>query len=137
VKIKRLRKRQYFIQESDICRYIGFITKGAAKTYSKNEREQESILSFSMENDWLTDMENFLFVKELSFHIEVLEDLEMIILDRDQLFSLMAAIAAMDELICRFQIKQLIEPQKSINASLSITAEERYANLLTIKPAYA
>ena len=135
-KIKRLRKRQYFLQETDVCRYIGFITKGATKTYSINERGQETILCFRMENDWVTDMESFLDHKESGYHIEALEDLEMIIMDRKQLYALMALIPAMHELVQRFQFRQLIESQQRITAALSMTAEERYANMLLTKPNY-
>jgi CRP-like cAMP-binding protein len=135
-KVKKLRKRQYFLQESDACRYIGFITKGAAKTYSINERGQESILTFSMENDWLTDLESFMGGTESCYHIEALEDLEMMVLDRTQLFSLMSAIPVVAEFIRRFQTKQLIESQKRINIALSMTAEERYVHLLKVKPDY-
>lgn len=136
-RIKKLRKRQYLLQENDMCRYFGFILKGAVKTYSINERGQESILSFAMENDWVTDMESFLERKESNFHIEVLEDLELITLEKEHLFSLMSSIPAMKELLHQYQIKQLIESQKRINAALSMNAEERYYDLLANKPDYA
>jgi CRP-like cAMP-binding protein len=135
-KTKKLRRRQYFLQEGDACRFIGFIIKGAVKTYTVNERGQESILSFGLENEWLTDMESFLEGKESEYHIEALEELEMIILDKDQLTRLITEIPAMNEFINCFQTKQLIELQKRINVALSMTAEERYLNLLATKPAY-
>lgn len=31
-KPKKLRKRQYFLQEGDVCKYIAFIVKGSART---------------------------------------------------------------------------------------------------------
>jgi CRP-like cAMP-binding protein len=89
-----------------------------------------------MKNDWLTEIESFAESKESAYHIEALEDLEMIILDRTQLFSLMDCIPAMDNLTRRFQTKQLIESQKRINATLSMTAEERYIYLVRTKPDY-
>ncbi len=30
-KPRKLRKRQYFLQEGDVCKYIGFIVKGSAQ----------------------------------------------------------------------------------------------------------
>jgi len=136
VKIRRLRKRQYFLQEGDTCRYLGFIIKGATKTYSINERGQQSILSFNIEHDWVTDMESFLENKESAYHIEVLEDLEMLIMDLNQFHSLISLIPAMGQLVSCFQMKQLIEFQQRINAALSMTAEERYFNLLATKSNY-
>ena len=37
-KPKKLRKRQYFLQEGDVCKYIGFIIKGSARTFTVDEK---------------------------------------------------------------------------------------------------
>ncbi|WP_231582673.1 hypothetical protein [Pedobacter sp. BMA] len=37
-KPKRLRKRQYFLQEGDVCKYTGFIVKGSARTFTVDEK---------------------------------------------------------------------------------------------------
>ncbi|MET3980307.1 CRP-like cAMP-binding protein [Mucilaginibacter sp. UYP25] len=137
LKIKKLRKRQFFLQAGDACRYLGFIVKGATKMYSINERGQESIITFCMENDIITDMESFLDGKESCYHIEALEDLEMVVFERNQLFQLLVSVPALNLMFCQFQMRQLIDSQKRINASLSMNAEERYMDLLSSRPDYS
>jgi CRP-like cAMP-binding protein len=136
VKLKRLRKRQYFLQEGDVCKYLGFIIKGATRMFSVNERGQESIVAFGLENSWVTDQESFKNVDYSCYHIEALEDTEMLIINPSQLEYLANAIPAFAAMYSKFQLQQLIYNQKRINASLSMTAEERYYELLKSKPQY-
>jgi hypothetical protein len=35
---KKLRKRQYFLQEGQVCKYAGFIVKGAMRQYTVNDK---------------------------------------------------------------------------------------------------
>ncbi|RYY25292.1 MAG: Crp/Fnr family transcriptional regulator, partial [Sphingobacteriaceae bacterium] len=34
---KKLRKKQYLLQEGDVCKYIAFVTKGALRSYTVEE----------------------------------------------------------------------------------------------------
>jgi CRP-like cAMP-binding protein len=52
---KHLRKRQYLLQEGDICKYMSFIIKGAGRVFAVNDRGQEHIFRFAVENWWLGD----------------------------------------------------------------------------------
>ena len=137
LKLKRLRKRQYFLQEGDVCKYIGFIVKGCTRTFSINERGQESVISFGLENSWVVDLESFTKSDCSSYHIEVLEETELLLLSLDQLNYLKRHIPAVAEMFCQYQEQQLISMQQRINAALSMTAEERYFDLLQQRPEYA
>lgn len=58
--VRRLRKNQYLLQEGDIWRFNAFITKGCLRTYSINDRLNEHILNFAIENYWIGDRESLL-----------------------------------------------------------------------------
>src|SRR6478735_10160922 len=77
-KPKKLRKRQYFLQEGDVCKYIGFIVKGSARTFTVDEKGNEHILKLSLENWWLADFESFYLLTPSRFNIEALEELEVL-----------------------------------------------------------
>jgi CRP-like cAMP-binding protein len=137
VKVKKLRKRQYFLQEGDVCKYMGFIVKGSVRMYSVNERGQETILSFGLENSWVTDQESFNRADYSVFHIEAMEDTEMLIVSGVQMQRMIAQVPVLAVMIREYQVQQLIAAQKRINVALSMTAEERYYDLLKYKPEYA
>ena len=46
---KKLRKRQYLLQEGDVCRSIAFVEKGALREYSVDENGNEQIIQFAGE----------------------------------------------------------------------------------------
>ena len=42
---KRIRKRQYFLQEGEVCKYSAFIVKGAMRQYSVDEKGRRTYYS--------------------------------------------------------------------------------------------
>ena len=47
---KKLRKKQYFLQEGDVCKHTGFIVKGAMRQYSVDDKGVEHIVHLYIEN---------------------------------------------------------------------------------------
>jgi CRP-like cAMP-binding protein len=47
--VKKLKKRQFFLQEGDVCKYAGFITKGCLKTYSIDKNGDEHVFQIAIE----------------------------------------------------------------------------------------
>jgi CRP-like cAMP-binding protein len=46
---KKLRKRQYLLQEGDVCKYQAFVEKGILRSYTVDEKGNEHILQFASE----------------------------------------------------------------------------------------
>jgi CRP-like cAMP-binding protein len=133
---KRLRRKQYFLQEGDVCKQIAFVVKGAARMYSIDNKGHEHIVRFALETWWLGDHESFNLLTPSRFHIEMLEDTDLLVITtvnahelRDQVKGFDLTIKAMD--------KQLaVATQKRIHASISMTAEERYDDLVKTYPQF-
>jgi CRP-like cAMP-binding protein len=49
---KKLRKKQYLLQEGDVCKFLAFVEKGALRSYSVDEKGVEHIIQFALE-DWI------------------------------------------------------------------------------------
>lgn len=47
---KKFRKRQYILQEGDIMRSETFIVKGLTRTYEVDEKGQEHVVQFGLED---------------------------------------------------------------------------------------
>ena len=56
---RSLRKRQYFVQEGDVCKHMGFIVKGAMRQYRVDDKGVEYIVNLSIENWWAGDRESW------------------------------------------------------------------------------
>ncbi|MDF2192685.1 Crp/Fnr family transcriptional regulator [Paraflavitalea sp. CAU 1676] len=57
--IRRYRKGEEFIREGEISKVCGFVISGAFKNVSLNEHDEEKILGFYLENDFLASCESY------------------------------------------------------------------------------
>src|SRR5882672_7084138 len=71
---RKLRRRQYLLQEGDIWRNKAFICKGLVRCYRVDEKGLEHILHFAMENWWTGDRESLESANPSHFNIDALED---------------------------------------------------------------
>jgi CRP-like cAMP-binding protein len=135
-KPKKLRKRQYFLQEGDVCKYIGFIVKGSARTFTVDDKGHENILKLSLENWWLADFESFYLLTPSRFNIEALEDLEVLQSTNAQIEEFLKHIPAFAAMANVISQNYTIANQKRMQAAMSYTAEERYEDLMSNYPQF-
>jgi len=135
-KPKKLRKRQYFLQEGDVCKYIGFIVKGSARTFTVDEKGHEHILKLSLENWWLADFESFYLLTPSRFNIEALEDLEVLQSTNAEIEEFLKDIPAFSAMANVISQNYTIANQKRVQAAISYTAEERYEDLVNHYPQF-
>ncbi len=133
---KKLRRKQYFLQEGDICKQIAFIVSGAARMFSIDEKGHEHIVRFGLETWWLGDHESFNLLTPSRFHIEVLEDTDLLVITTMHAHELRDQVKAFDLTIKAMDKQLAIATQKRIHAAISMTAEERYEDLMNTYPQF-
>ena len=133
---KRMRKRQYFLQEGDICRQIAFIVKGAARMFSVDEKGNEHIIRFGLETWWLGDQESYNLLRPSRYNIEMLEEAELLVVSVPHAHELRDQIRSFDQTIKTMDSQSAIATQKRIHASLCMTAEEKYDELTSTYPQF-
>src|SRR4051812_25884581 len=85
---RKMKKRQFVLNIGDIERVESFIIKGCLKTYFIDNKGEEHIVQFGVENWWIGDMYSFLTETPSIYNIEVLEDCELLQIDKPTLESL-------------------------------------------------
>jgi len=133
---KRMLKRQYFLQEGDICKKIAFVVKGAARMFSINEKGQEHILQFALESWWLGDHESSFQLIPSRFNIELLEDSDLLVITVANALELVERLRAFDLTIRSMDKQSSIASQARIHSAISMTAEERYEQLMKTYPQF-
>ena len=133
---KKIRKRQYFLQEGEVCRYMGFITKGAMRQYSVDAKGVEHIIRFGIENWWMGDRESFIMLTPTRYNVDAVEDTDLLLITNAQLQDLITRSPAIDRMTRILDERSQIASQKRIHASISYTAEERYLELQKTNPAF-
>jgi CRP-like cAMP-binding protein len=132
---KKLRKKQYFLQEGEVCKYMAFIVKGAMRQYTIDDRGVEHIIKLSIEDWWVGDRESFNMLSPSIYNIDAWEDTELLTItkaDSTRLYH----IPAVNETFKKADLNHAIAMQKRVNASISMTAEQRYADLLNTYPQF-
>src|SRR5688572_21951533 len=79
---KKIRKKQYLLQEGDICKAYAFVEKGTMRQYSIDENGNERIIQFAVEGWTIADLYSFLTGEPATYNIDALEDSELVLIDK-------------------------------------------------------
>jgi CRP-like cAMP-binding protein len=126
LKKRSLRKRQYLLQAGDISRYECFVNKGCLRTYFVDDKGQEHIVQFAVEEWWTGEMYSFLTGQPSLYHIDALEDSELLLIEKSQWDQLFTEIPKFERLFRMLLQNAFIALQRRITDNMSLTAEERY-----------
>ncbi len=133
---KRLRKRQYFLQEGDVSKQVAFIVKGSARMFSVDDKGHEHIIRFGLETWWLGDQESHDLLTPSRYNIEMLEDSELLVVSVADAYELRDKSPSFDLTFKSVDKQAAISRQKRIHAAISMTAEERYDELTNTYPQF-
>jgi CRP-like cAMP-binding protein len=131
---KKLRKRQYFLQQGEVCKYSAFIVKGAMRQYSVDDKGAEHIVRLSIDNWWAGDRESFIMLTPSIYNIDAWEDPEMLLLTRADFLERLSSIPAIVEMAKKLDERYFIATEKRLNASISFPAEKRYSDFSNAYP---
>ncbi len=131
---KKLRKKQYLLQEGDVCKYIVFVEKGLLRSYTIDNKGNEHILQFAMEGWWSADLYSFLTNEISSYHIEALEDCELLMITKTSWDLLLERVPVLERYFRVLLQNNLIATQRRLMGELSETAEEKYLKLVSAYP---
>jgi CRP-like cAMP-binding protein len=117
-----------------VCKYSAFIVKGAMRQYTVDDKGVEHFVRLSIENWWVNDRESYLMLTPSIYNIDAWEDTEMLLLTRDNFLEHLSSIPAINEMAKNLDERYFIASQKRLNASISFSAEKRYAEFVKAYP---
>src|SRR5258705_12406798 len=94
---KKFRKKQYFLQEGEVCKYTAFIVKGAMRQYTVDDKGEEHIARLSIENWWASDRVCLMKLIPSMYFIDAWEDTEALLITRDAFIDLIYKIPSLAE----------------------------------------
>jgi len=131
---KKLRKKQYLLQEGDVSKYTAFVEKGMLRTFTVDDKGNEPILQFSMEGWWAGDLYSFLTEEPSQYHIEAIEDCELLLITKPSWDLLLEKIPSFERYFRILIQNSLVATQRRLMGSMSETAEEKYTKLVNNFP---
>jgi len=131
---KKLRKKQYLLQEGDVCKFIAFVEKGVLRSYTVADKGTEHILQFALEGWLISDLYSFLTGELSPYNIEALEDAELVLISATAHEELLKRVHKY-ETYTRIQLTgAYIAMQRRLTSIISLSLEERYTYLNSIYP---
>lgn len=133
---KVLKRKAFLLRQGEVCRSENFIVKGCVKVYSLDESGSEHIVMFGIEGWWVGDLLSFLTGKESRYHIEALEDTELLQITKPDLDLLYEKVPKMERFFRILLQNAFIAHMERIDQSLSLDAAGRYAHFVGKYPAF-
>lgn len=131
------RKRQYILQEGDVCKVFNFVVSGCLRMYNVNDAGTIHIIQFATENWWISDLGSFYSMKPSSLHIEAVEDTTVLQIKHDDLLDLYIKAPKFDRVFRVLVENSLVKMQERLLQNLGSDARVRYEAFLNQYPMLA
>lgn len=129
------RKRQFVLQEGNVCAHFNFVVRGCLRLYKIDDQGNIHILQFASENHWINDLGSFHSIKPSLLNIDAIEDTVVLQITHDDLIALYKQSSYKFDRIFRVLVENgFIHLQNRLLQNISSTAEERYASFLELYP---
>lgn len=133
-KTKLVSKKEYILTPGEICQFEAFVVQGCFKVYCLDEKGQEHIVHFSIEDWWLADLESYNYGKPSKLYIQALEDSEILIISKADKEALYDVIPALERIYRRMTQQECIALQRRIVNKLSMSATAEYEDFCSRYP---
>lgn len=130
----KVKKKEHLLSAGDICNFEAFITKGCLMTYLLNDEGKETVLYFSVENWWVSDICSFNERTKSEFYIQALEDCELLVLTPQTKEELVLKVPAFERAFRLMIQKNLSVMQNRLHSIIAKSAETRYKEFLKRYP---
>jgi CRP/FNR family transcriptional regulator, anaerobic regulatory protein len=124
------RKRQYVLQEGDVCQQFNFIVRGCLRMYKVDDKGNIHILQFAAENGWLSDIGSFHERTPSALNIDALEDTMVLQISHENLLLLYTKTPKFDRIFRVLIEKSFVALQHRLLQNISSTAEDRYLSFI-------
>jgi len=131
---KKLRKKQYLLQEGDVCNCLSFVSKGLLKSYILDEKGNEHINMFAFEGWWISDFNSFINQEKAVLNIDAIEETGLLMIAREDYENLTVKIPLMDRYFRILYQNSLVTKDYRLMVSNSFTAEEKYTQFARKNP---
>jgi CRP-like cAMP-binding protein len=131
---KKLGKRQYLLQQGDVCKYQAFVEKGILRSYMVDEKGNEHVLQFATEGWWMADLSSYLNDEPSFLNMDAIEEAELLLINKSSWETAMQKVPSLERYFRIIIQNHLVATQKRLLESFSETAEEKYLRFLHTFP---
>lgn len=131
---RRVKRRQFILQEGDICKYNTFVVEGCFKMYLVDANGKEHNLQFAIENWWIGDIGSFHSEEPSRLNIEAIENSIVLQIKKEDQWKLFVEYPKFNRIFRVIAENAMVSLQNRVLQNISSTAEERYLEFLEKHP---
>jgi CRP-like cAMP-binding protein len=131
---RKIKRKQYILQEGETCKYFSYVVEGCFKTYGVDKSGKEHNLLFTAEDDWITDIDSLHKEQPSKLFIEAIEPSTILQISKGDLWYLYTNYPKFDRNFRVIIEDKYIELQNRLLQTFSTTAYQRYESFLEQYP---
>ncbi|MEO1487096.1 MAG: Crp/Fnr family transcriptional regulator [Bacteroidota bacterium] len=133
MKPKEFKNGEFFIKEGQTCKYVGFVSSGLFRYYYQTDGQQLT-RQFFFENNFMANYQSYITGGSSIAYIEALENSEVILIPREDLFRLFETSMNFQRLGRKVAEFLFMIMSAKYESFLLQSAEERYLSLIKNRP---
>lgn len=130
---KKIRKKQYLLQEGDICKSLAFVEKGMLREYLVDDAG-EHIIQFAIEGWTIADLLSFLTSEPATYNIDAIEDSELVIISKSAHEDLLLKEPKYETYMRLLMTNAYVALQKRLTSFISSPVEDQYTSFTRMYP---
>ena len=132
--LRKVKRRQFILQEGDICKHNTFVVEGCFRMYRVDLLGKEHNLQFAIENWWIGDIGSFHSEQPSLLYIEAIENSVVLQIQKEDQLKLFVDYPKFNRIFRVMTENALVSAQRRILQNISSTAEERYLDFVQRYP---
>ena len=133
-KERRVKRRQFILQDGEISKHNTFVVEGCFKMYYVDNNGKEHNLQFAIENWWIGDIGSFHSEEPSKLYIEAVENSVILQIKKEEQLKLFVDYPKFNRIFRMLAENAMVSLQKRVLQNISSTAEERYLDFLKRHP---
>ena len=133
-KERKIKRRQFILQEGDMCKLNTFIVEGCFRMYFVDDKGKEHNIQFAIENWWIGDIGSFHSEEPSKLYIEAIEHSIVLQIKKQDQLDLFVNYPKFNQIFRVFTENALVAYQRRVLQNISSTAEERYIDFVKRYP---
>lgn len=133
-KEKKVKKRQFILQEGEICKHNTYVLEGCFRMYLVDPNGKEHNLQFAIENWWIGDLGSFHSGSPSKLNVEAVENSIILQANKEDQLKLFTDYPKFNQIFRVLAENAMIGLQRRVLQNISSTAEERYKDFLERHP---
>jgi len=136
VETHQLKKKEFLIQESSVCKHLYFVEKGCLRMYFINKKGAEQITQFALDGWWISDYQSFMNCSPSDYYIQTIEESRIVSIDNQNLDKLLFELPKLERYFRIIMQKAFAGAQIRSKLLYEMSKEEFYIHFSTSFPEF-